>query len=185
MKKARIASISAENDAWLRRATAASIASAKDLVTAQGPIRSSTPVGRLGDEEWGWIVSTVIWGWVSTRAEQAASEGLDSERAIRTTKLNPDPWDIGAVRSILPELARSCASFDWSKPANTWTKDELAGFLVTAFTLIQRAVDARDTIEEKLAGKPISADVVARQMNGSVGNPMMTVKEFNEDMDSL
>ena len=47
MKTARIASISAETDASLRRATAASIAAAKDLVATQGPIRSSTPAGRL------------------------------------------------------------------------------------------------------------------------------------------
>ena len=116
MKTARIASISAENDAWLRRATAASIARAKDLVAVQGPIRSSTPAGQFTDSEWAWIASTVIWGWVATRAEQAASEGLDPERAIRTTKLDPDPWDIGAIRAILPELAKSCAGFDWSKP---------------------------------------------------------------------
>ncbi len=85
MKTARIASISAETDAWLRRATAASIAAAKDLVATQGPIRSSTPAGRLTDFEWGWIVSTVIWAWVSTRAEQATTEGLDVERAIRVS----------------------------------------------------------------------------------------------------
>jgi hypothetical protein len=119
MKKARIASISAEHDdAWLRRATAASIARAKDLVAPQGPIRSSAQIGKISDSEWGWIVSTVVSGWVSSRGEQAASEGLDPERAIRTTKLDPDPWDVGMVRAILPELAKSCAGFDWAKPAN-------------------------------------------------------------------
>jgi hypothetical protein len=182
MKNARIASVSAENDAWLRRATAASIARAKDLIAPQGPIRSTTQLGKLSDSEWGWIVSTVVWGWVSTRSEQAASEGLDPERASRTTRLDPNPWDTGAIRAILPELARSCA-FDWSKPANTWTKDELAGFLSSAFTLIQRATSARDTVEVQVAGKPINADVTARQMNGALGNPRMTVAEFNEDVD--
>jgi hypothetical protein len=52
MMKARIASITAENDAWLRRATAASVAAAKDLVTPQGPIRSNAQVGKLSDSEW-------------------------------------------------------------------------------------------------------------------------------------
>ena len=84
MKTARIASISAENDAWLRRATAASIARAKDLVAPQGPIRSATQLGKLSDSEWAWIVSTVVWGWISTRSEQAATEGLDTERAIQS-----------------------------------------------------------------------------------------------------
>ena len=35
-------------------------------------------------------------------------------------------------------------------------------------------------IEEQLAGKSTSADITARQMNGSIGNPRMTVTEFNE-----
>ena len=184
MKNARIASISAENDdAWLRRATAASIARAKELVAVQGPIRSGTPIGRLSDHEWGWIVSTVVWGWVLTRAEQAASEGLDTERAIRTTRLDPDPWDAGAIRAILPELAKSCAGFDWTKPANTWSKDELAGFLAGAFTLVHPAIAARDAVEERIAGKSVSADVTARQANGSIGNPRMTVAEFNDGAD--
>ena len=83
----------------------------------------------------------------------------------------------------MPELAKSCAGFDWTKPANTWTKDELAEFLASAFTLIQRAIAARDAIEEQIAGKPINADITARQMNGSIGNPRMTVAEFNDDVD--
>ena len=183
MKNARIASISAENDTWLRRATAASIARAKDLVAPQGPIRSTTPVGKLWDSEWGWIASTIVWQWIESRSLQAASEGLDPERAVRVTKLDPCPWDVGAIRATLPELAKSCAGFDWTKPANTWTKDELAEFLASAFTLIQRAMAARDLVEEQLAGKPTSGDITARQMNGSVGNPRMTVAEFNDGAD--
>lgn len=183
MKKARIASISAENDQWLRRATAASIAAAKDLVAVQGPIRSSTPLGKLSDSEWGWIVSTVIWGWVSTRSEQAAIEGLDVERAIRVTKLSPDPWDVGAIKAILPELAKSCAGFDWARPASTWTKSELTAFLASAFALIQRATSARDVVETQVAGKPIRADVTAREINAAAGNPMMTASELSEDVE--
>jgi hypothetical protein len=182
MKNAPIASISAEDDAWLRRATAVSIARAKDLVAPQGPIRSSTQVGKLSDPEWGWVVSTVVWQWVASRSEQAATEGLDTERAIRTTRLNPNPWDVGAIKAILPELAKSCAGFDWSKPANSWTKDELSQFLSTAFTLIQRATAARDAIETQVAGKVPDPDTTARQINGSIGNPRMTIAEFNDDV---
>ena len=128
----------------------------------KGPFARTQLLGKLSDSEWGWIVSTVVWGWVATRSEQAAIEGLDTERAIRTTKLDPDPWDVGAIRAILPELAKSCAGFDWSRPANTWSKDELAEFLASAFALIQRATSARDAIEEQVAGKAISADVIAQ-----------------------
>jgi hypothetical protein len=181
MKNARIASISAGNDAWLRRATAASIARAKDLVAPQGPIRSTTQMGRLSDSEWGWIVSTVVWGWVSSRAEQAATEGLDPERAIRTTNLNPDPWDVGAIKTIFPELGK-CAGFDWAKPANTWTKDELVEFLASALTLIQRATSARDAVEDQVAGKAANPDTIARQLNRAAGNSAMTIAEFNNDV---
>ena len=121
-----------------------------------------------------------MWAWVSTRAEQATTEGLDVERAIKSPSLIRNPWDVGAVKSILPELAKTCAGFDWTKPANNWSKDELAGFLLAAFNLIQRAMAARDVTEEKIAGKPVSADVIARQTNGSIGNPRMTVAEFND-----
>jgi hypothetical protein len=177
MKDARIASISAEHDEWIRRAFAVSLNRAKDLVAPQGPL------GKLSDSEWGWIISTVVWGWVSTRGEQAASEGLDPERAVRTSRLTPNPWDVGAVKAILSELAKSCAGFDWSKPASAWSKDELATFLLTGFDLIQRAADARDAVEEKIAGKPVNADVIARQINGAIGNPRMTVVEHNDDVD--
>ena len=48
--------------------TAASVAAAKDLVGDHGPIRSSTAIGKLGDSEWGWIVSAAMWGWIATRS---------------------------------------------------------------------------------------------------------------------
>ena len=184
MKNARIASISAENDTWLRRATAASIARAKDLVAPQGPIRSTTPVGKLSDSEWGWIASTVVWRWISIeRPSKRQAKDLIPSAQLGSPSSIPDPWDVGAIRAILPELAKSCAGFDWTKPANTWTKDELAEFLASAFALIQRAMAARDLVEEQLAGKPTSADITARQMNGSVGNPRMTVAEFHDGAD--
>jgi NAD(P)-dependent dehydrogenase (short-subunit alcohol dehydrogenase family) len=140
MMKARIASITAENDAWRppppspRRRT---LSRRKVLFAQMRKLGSSQTAS-------GWVVSTIVWGWVSSRAEQAATEGLDVERAIRVTKLTPNPWDIGAVRAILPELVKSCAGFDWTKPANAWSKDVLAEFLLASFTLIQRAVAARD-----------------------------------------
>ena len=182
MRNARISAISAENDAWLRRATATAVAEIKQLIGPQGPVRSDTPAGRLGQSELTWIVSTVVWAWISVRAEQAASEELDPERAVRVTRLDPDPWDLGAVKAILPDLAKSCASFDWSRPARQWTKDELAEFLLKGFNLIQRAVRARDAIEEQIAGKPTNPNVVARELNRAGGNPMMTVDEIKADV---
>jgi hypothetical protein len=156
VKAARPASISAENDEWLRRAYAAAVVAAKDLIGDRGPIRSNTQIGRLGDPEWMFIASAIVWAWVATRAEQAATEGWDSEAATRSTGLEPCPWSTGAIVKALPKLADACGDFDWSQPASAWSKETLAWFLSTAFELIQRAHVARDVIEEQLAGKPIA-----------------------------
>ena len=176
MKKARISAVSVENDEWLRRASAASIAAARELVGDRGPIRSGAPIGTLGASEWGWICSAAIWGWIATRSEQAASEGWSLEETVRRTGLDPDPWDTGGVVAILPRLAAALPEFDWSQPAAAWSKDELAQFLLTAFNLIKRAHIARDAVEEQL--DPINADVTARQLNGAAGSSRMTPDEL-------
>jgi hypothetical protein len=148
-------------------------------------IPSTRTAGHLNESQLTWIVSAAVWGWITARSEQDSSEGLDPERAVRVTNLDPDPWDLGAVKAILPELAKSCAGFDWSKPANKWTKDELAEFLLKGFNLIRRAYAARDRVEELLAGKPVHPDIVARQVNRTRGNPAMTVSEIKQLNDGL
>ena len=67
------------------------------LADPDGPIPPGTPIGRLGEIEWGWLVAAILFGWISTRAQQAAAEQLDAEQTIRMTGLDPDPWDAGAV----------------------------------------------------------------------------------------
>ena len=66
-----------------------------------------TPIGRLSDVEWGWIVAAVLFGWICERAAQATSNGLGVEKLIRETGIVPDPWDAGVVLAILPELAEA------------------------------------------------------------------------------
>jgi hypothetical protein len=185
MKKARISAVSAESDEWLKKATASAVSKVRELICPE-LIPAATPAGRFNPSQLTWIVSAAVWGWIVTRSEQASTEGLDPERAARVTNLSPDPWDLGAVKAILPELAKSCAGFDWSKPANKWTKDELAEFLLAGFNLIRKAHAARDMVEEKLAGKPpMHPDIVARQINRTGGNPAMTVAEVQEFHDGL
>jgi hypothetical protein len=129
--------------------------------------------------EWGWLCSSAVWGWIATRAEQAATEGWNAEHAIRDTGLTPDPWLAGAIHAALPKLFEACPDLDCAKPVGEWSRDEITELLLAAFNLIQRAIEARDATETKVAGKPTSADIVARQTNGSVGNPRMTADEFN------
>jgi hypothetical protein len=136
-------SLSALEDEWQRRATAAAIAGARGVVQMDGPIPPGTPIGRLSDTEWGWITAAILFGWIRTRAEQAAAEQLDTEQTIRLTALDPEPWDAGAVAAILRELA-STSSIDWSQPLATWSRDTMIEFLLTAMRLIRKAQIARD-----------------------------------------
>jgi hypothetical protein len=129
-------------DIWLRRATAVAIEQARAVVNG-GDVRPNTPIGRLSDVEWGWIVSAVLFGWIKTRAEQATDNGVGAANAVRDVGLDPDPWDIGAIDAILWELAEGNA-VDWSKPLAELSRDEMLVFLNEALTLTRKAIEARD-----------------------------------------
>jgi hypothetical protein len=152
-------------DAWQRRATAAAIEAARQVVQIDGPIPPGTPIGRLGEIEWGWITAAILFGWISTRAQQAASEQLDTEQTIRLTGLDPDPWDAGAVVAILPEVADT-PGMDWSKPLADWPRETMVEFLKTALALIRKAVIARD-LSDKGVTRKSSASMIARQVNAA------------------
>ena len=68
-----------ENE-WQDQATAAAVAAARRVVCADDPIRMVTPIGRLSDAEWGWIIAAVIFAWIAKRAEQATAEGISPIR---------------------------------------------------------------------------------------------------------
>jgi hypothetical protein len=136
-------SATAINDVWQRDATAAAIAAVRDITKPGGVIPPGAPVGRLSDVELGWIVAAVLFGWIAKRAEQAAAEELDTERTVRMTGLDPDPWDAGAVAAILPDLGR-IPDLDWSQPLNAWPRDMMVEFLMAALSLIRKAITARD-----------------------------------------
>lgn len=135
------ASDRARRDAeWMKRATAESIRAARDVVKAIPP---NVPVGRLQDQEWGWFVAAIVFAWIRVRAEQATSAGLEMEDTIRTVLGDQQPWDHGAIATILPRLATE-AKIDWARALNDWSKDEMIGFLGLAFSLMLPALVARD-----------------------------------------
>lgn len=178
----RIAKISpiAIDNVWQRRATAAAITAARGVIKIGGAIPPLTPVGRLGDVEWGWIVSAILFGWITTRAEQAVSENIDTELAVRMTGLDPDPFDAGAVKAILPNLAES-VDIDLSKPLSAWSQETMVTFLLTAMQLIRKATIARD-LSEDVVTKRSTADVIAREANAAAGGPLMTPDEFDDNI---
>jgi hypothetical protein len=137
-------SLSAIEDCWQREATRVAIEKARAAIDA-GAVPLNTPVGRLSDVQMGWIVAAVLFGWVGVRARQAANNGLGVNKLIRDTELEPDPWDIGAVETILPELATS--EVDWSKSLAEFSREEMVAFLGDAYSLIGKAMMARDAGE--------------------------------------
>jgi hypothetical protein len=173
-------SLSAIEDQWQRDATAAAITAARGVVRLDGPIPPGTPIGRLSETEWGWILTAMLFAWISTRARQATAEQLDTEQLIRLVALDPQPWDAGAVEAILPELADACAEIiDWSQPLAQWPRDNIVAFLLKAMPLIRKAMIARD-LSSKGITRRSSADEIAGQANAAAGGPLMTPDEFND-----
>ena len=185
MKKMRTVgqiSPSAIEDQWQRDATAAAIEAARGVVKLDGPIPPGTPIGRLSDTEWGWILAAVLFAWISKRAQQATAEQLDTEQLIRLIALDPQPWDAGAVEAILPELADACAEVvDWSKPLAEWPRDAIVEFLLKAMPLIRKGMIARDLSDKGITRKS-SARMIARQANAAAGGPLMMPDELNDEI---
>jgi hypothetical protein len=140
-----------ENE-WLDKATAAAIEGARKIALNSSGLPMMTPIGRLNDAQWGWIVTAVIFAWVQTRTEQAIAEGLDQEQAVRLTGLAPSPCDVAVVAAILPELADK-AGVDWSLPLQAWSKDTMSSFLLLAWDLLNKAETARDHGSGKIIQK--------------------------------
>jgi hypothetical protein len=133
--------LSKREDEWQRHASAAAVAAARRLVKGDAAIPANTPIGRLSDVQWGWLVSAAIFAWIGVRAEQATAEGLDVERMIRDGC--SDAWDAGAIATILPKLAET-PDIDWSSPLAEWPRETMVHFVATALRLTHEAMDARD-----------------------------------------
>jgi|SRR6516165_3648492 hypothetical protein len=146
--------LSQRDDEWQRRATAAAVAAARNIVLGDDAvINMNAPVGRLSDTEWGWIVCAAIFAWIRVRADQAAAEELDTELVIRTTGFAPNPWDAGAVAAILPALV-DVPGVDWSKPLDQWSRETMISSLLAAFNLIRKAVVARSLSSRSITRTP-------------------------------
>src|ERR1700692_2096526 len=102
--------LSENEDKWQAEATANAVVAARAIAQSQ---LANTPAGRLGDQQWGWVVSAAIFAWIQTRYRQAVAEGLAQEAHV--TRMDPSPCDSAIVLSLLPMLADQSA-IDWSKP---------------------------------------------------------------------
>jgi hypothetical protein len=169
-------SATAIEDARQRQATRVAIEGCRKIIK-EGVIPGGTPIGRLGDSEWGWLVAAALFAWISTRAEQAIAEQVNTEQAVRITGLDPEPWDAGVVASILPELAE-ISDIDWTAPLAQWSRETMVGFLLAATRLIRKAEIAGDLSDTGIT-RNSSAAVISREANAA-GGPLMAPDEFND-----
>ena len=95
------------------------------------------------------------------------------------TGLDPDPWDAGAVASILPELGNY--EIDWSLPLGQWSRETMVDFLTKALSLVRKAVIARDLSERGIT-RQASSSAIARGANAAAGGPLMTPDELNDEI---
>jgi hypothetical protein len=137
----RLPSASGLEDAWQRQAMRTAIEKVRAVVSG-GAVPPMTPVGRLSDTEWGWIIASALFGWIGERATQATANGFETEKHIRATGITPNPWDAGCIAAILPKLAD--APVDWTASLADLSRDEMIAFVGAAYTLIDRAMQARD-----------------------------------------
>jgi hypothetical protein len=145
--------LSQSEDQWQRKATESAIAEARKIAQGVAPKLANTPVGRLSDLEWGWLLTAAIFGWIRTRCEQAIAEGLDQEELVRVIGLSPSPGDIAVIHSILPMLADQ-AAIDWSRSLATWSRDEMTNFLLLAKQLANGAQVALDHGPSRILREP-------------------------------
>ena len=156
--------LSKKEDPWQAKATEAAIAGARKIALNSTGLPPMTPVGRLTDLQWGWIVTAVIFSWIEIRCRQAIEEGLNQEQAVRQTGLTPSPCDVAVVRSVLTELSDK-AGIDWSLPLEAWSKDTMVNFLMLAWQLINKAELARDHGDGKILRK---SELAVAELNNPV-----------------
>jgi hypothetical protein len=131
-------------DQWTRRAIAAAVHAARTAVL-DGTVMARTPIIALTEPQWTRLAAATIAGWVCARAEQASAVGLAHDELILTTGHEPEPWDLGVVTTVMPELYRRVASkVDLFKGIGQLSRPEMIALLADAMVLLRQATAARD-----------------------------------------
>jgi hypothetical protein len=168
------------DDIWQRRAMSNAIVAVREVING-GVIPPAAPLNRLTDVELGWLVAAGLFSWIRTRAEQATTEGWDTEQTLRTTALDPEPWDAGAVAYVLPDLAK-LDGIDWNRPVGSWSKDTVIRFLLAGMKLITAAMAARDASGGGIATNRKPLEQMQRIASAEAGGPLAAPGEFNDEI---
>ena len=167
-------------DEWQRIATASAIAAVRDVVAG---MNGRTSISSVSEIEWGWIVAASIFGWVKSRAEQAVAEGTPTESKIRTISArNPEPWEAGAIHTILPGLAE-LPDVDWEKPLGEWSKDQITAFAWQSYKLTDQALARRDAGASPNTLARFNKEKSERETSAANNGPLMSRSELSKTMD--
>jgi hypothetical protein len=130
---------------WHRRVRAVVVAA------AEKKINDLQPASLLKGGDVGELVDPIISSWIMFRAEQAVVNGVKHDDLVVMTGATPEPWDLGTVAAILPQLA--ALNIDWSKPLAAFSKDEMCSFICQALDLACRAQCARDAAQAAIGAE--------------------------------
>ena len=161
-------------------ATAAAIEAARGVVQMDGPIPPGTPIGRLSDIEWGWIVAAILFAWISVRADRRPQSNW-TQSDYPTDRPRSPTMGRRRCGGNFARVRGACPDIDWSKPLAEWLRETMIGFLLKAMPLIRKAMIARD-LSAKGVTRKSSANMVARQANAAAGGPSMTPDEFDDEI---
>jgi hypothetical protein len=171
-------------DEWQRRATAAAISAAREVINKDA-VNPRSVVSSLSDVELGWIVCAAIFGWISCKAQQAVAEGagisiMATDKAVRTmTYRDPAPWEAGAVETILPALAG--LDLPWDKSIGEWSKSQVVTFAWHAYKHTDGALANRDEGAIDVITL-MNREQAEREVSAANGGPLMSREELAEQV---
>jgi hypothetical protein len=178
-------------DRWQEHSTSEAIKAIRRIATANTAMPAGTPVGKLSDIEWGWLFAAGLYEWLAVRAQQATVEGISVEDAVRegarrigTTE--PDAWQAGMIKTILPKLAEE--PFDWDATITSWSEHTMICFLCAAYRLMRDAEVCRDRNGGIVERKPwadvaYDARTAASNVNAAAGGPRAPSNPMQDDSD--
>jgi len=162
---------------WDAKASQAAVDGAREATESINP---RAAISSLSSTEWMWIAMGAVFGWIKTRSQHAIAESKSYDKTIREMpQYFPEPWDAGAVESILPKLG-DLKGLPWEKPLGDWTKKEMVRFAWNVHYLIDGAIARR---EEGADGKIVtikSQAVMEREMSARQGGPLWDRKEYDD-----
>lgn len=163
---------------WDVKASQSAIDAAKAVV-GEG-INARAAISSLSDIEWGWVAAAAIFAWIKTKSQQAVAEGTGYDEPIRTMKhREPQPWEAGAVESILPALGN--LELPWDKPIGEWPKPVITTFAWHIHRLVASAMAARDEGAQCTITKKLRSET-EREVSAALNGPLMSRAEFNDDI---